>query len=137
MKLIVKKEGNFLYPVKDVGKFKNLPNAQYIIEINSEKKRTNPQNRAIHLFCEWVSFELNNAGLNRKLKLPNIGVVNVLWTKDSVKEGVWKPIQKALLDKESTSDLSSKEVTEVYDQINLWLSEKGISVPFPTEENDV
>lgn len=134
MKLIVEKTGNFLRPLS-LDKFKNLPDAQYVIEINSEKKRTNSQNRSIHLFCEWVAFELNNAGLTRKLKLPDIGVVDVLWSKETIKDGIWKPIQKVLLNKESSTELSCAEVTQVYEHFNLWLSEKGISVPFPNEED--
>ena len=51
---------------------------------------------------------------------------------------LWKPIQEAVLQKKSTTELKRKEIDDVYDTINLALGQKfGIHVPFPTIENDL
>jgi hypothetical protein len=137
LKIALKREGSFLYPAtkearEKLAKLKT--DVIYIAELNDERKRTNQQNGAIHLYCDWVAFELNNAGLVTKRSIPNLGMVEIHWTKDSVKEGIWKPIQKALLNKESTTDLNTEEVSKVYEHMNLYLGQKGISVPFPQGE---
>jgi hypothetical protein len=98
------------------------------------KTRTNPQNRSLHLFCELLAKELNEAGLDMKKVLkPN---VDIPWNKTTVKEYIWRPIQKALTTKESTTDIDTKEPSEIWEIINRHLGEKfGIEVPrFPSEE---
>jgi hypothetical protein len=48
---------------------------------------------------------------------------------------MWKPIQRALTQKESTTRLTTKEVNEVFEVMHKHISEKfGINVPFPTRE---
>ena len=48
-----------------------------------------------------------------------------------VKERIWRPIQLALFDKQSTTKLVNKEINEIYDIVNKHISEKfGIYIPF-------
>ena len=62
--------------------------------------------------------------------------VDILWTKESVKTHLWKGIQDAMFEKDSTTKLTTKEVGEVYEVLNRHLGEKfSIHVPFPSEEN--
>lgn len=93
--------------------------------------RTIRQNSAIHKYFELLADELNNAGysmmkvLNHEAEIP--------WTPASVKEHLWRPIQKAQLGKESTTKLETKEVGEVYETLNRHIAEKlGVHVPFPS-----
>ena len=99
----------------------------------NEKQRTVIQNRALHLYFELLAIELNNAGLDMKKVLkPSI---DISWTKENVKEYLWRPIQEALKLKKSTTELTSKEVNEVYEILNRHISEKfGIHQFFPSEE---
>lgn len=96
-------------------------------------ERSPLQNRALHLYFRHLSEELNDAGLDMKKVLrPH---VDILWTPENIKEYIFRPIMKALLKKESTTELSTKEVNAVYEIINRHVSEKfGIHVPFPNEE---
>ena len=75
--------------------------------------------------------ELNDAGLDMK-KVLKPGV-EIPWTKDSIKEYIWRPIQQAQINKKSTTELTTKEIDSVFDTINRHLGEKfGIHVPFPS-----
>lgn len=61
--------------------------------------------------------------------------IDIPWTGDSVKEYLWRSIQKVQLQKESTKDLSTKDIDVVYETLNRHLGEKfGIHVEFPSNE---
>lgn len=92
------------------------------------------QNRSLHLFCEFLANELNNAGYDMKKVLKP--EVDISWSKTTVKEYIWRPIQKALTNKRSTTEIDTKEPSEIWEIINRHLGEKlGIEVPlFPSEE---
>jgi len=97
--------------------------------------RTLQQNKALHKYCRMLSEALNDAGLDMKAVLkPEI---DIPWSESTVKEHLWKPIQSAMIDKESTTELDTKEVNQVYEVLNRHLAAKlGLSVPFPTREED-
>lgn len=96
-------------------------------------KRTNQQNRALHMLFNLISEELNEHGLDmRKTLKPE---VDIPWNPGTVKEYLWRPIQKAQLNKSSTKKLTTKEIDEVFDTINKHLGERlGIHIPFPSIE---
>lgn len=95
--------------------------------------RTSQQNRALHKYCAMLSEALNDAGLDARTTLKP--EVEIPWTPDMVKELMFKPIMKAMLHKESTTELDTKEVNEVYEVLNRHTAQKlGVSVEFPREE---
>lgn len=98
------------------------------------KTRSNLQSRSLHLFFELLAKELNLAGLDMKTVLKP--EVDIPWTKQTVKDYLWRPIQKALTTKQSTTELDTAEPSEVWDVLNRHLSEKfGVEVPlFPSQE---
>lgn len=100
-------------------------------------KRTDQQNRALHLYLENVAKELNDAGWTIQKLLEH--TIEIQWTKNTAKELLWRPVQKMLLDKESTKLLDKIEPSEVYDILNRYLSEIcGIHVPWPHRDpNDI
>lgn len=101
-----------------------------------EKKkmqRTSQQNRALHKYLGMLADRFNDAGLDMKKVLKP--EVDIAWTTENAKKYIWKPIQKALLNKDHTADLSTDEVTQVYETINRHVAEKfGITEPFPSIE---
>ena len=99
----------------------------------AEKQRTLRQNKALHLYFTLLALELNKAGLDMKKVLkPEI---DIPWTTESIKEHIWRPIQKAMTIKKSTTELERGEVTKIYETINRFMGEKhGVSVTFPSEE---
>ena len=104
--------------------------------MEEEKKfpqRTKQQNKALHVLFRLLSDELNNAGLDmRKTLKPE---VEIPWGPVNVKEFLWRPIMQAQLNKSSTTQLTTKEIDEVFDTINRHLGERfGLHIPFPSIE---
>ena len=80
---------------------------------SSTKSRSSKQNRAMHLFFEFLAASLNDAGLDMRTVLkPEI---NIPWSAETVKENLWRPVQVALLQKKSTTELETGEVSKVED----------------------
>ena len=99
----------------------------------NEKQRTAQQNKAMHLYFQFVAESLNNAGLDMRAVLkPEI---EIPWNKTTVKEFMWRPIQKIQLGKRSTTELTTKDLDEIYDTMNRHLAIHGIHVPFPSLES--
>jgi hypothetical protein len=98
--------------------------------------RTSTQNKALHLYFELLADELNSAGLDMKKTLKQ--TVDIPWSKETVKDYLWRPIQNAQLEKESTTELTTDEINKVYEVLNRHLGDKlQIHVPFPTNEPDM
>ena len=95
-------------------------------------KRTLTQNAALHLYFDMLASALNDAGLDMKTVLkPEI---DIPWTKESVKAHLWKPIQKIMMDKDSTTELDTVNPSEVYEVLARHMSEKfGVFVEWPSQ----
>jgi hypothetical protein len=99
----------------------------------THKQRTPQQNRALHVLFRLLAEELNNAGLDQRRVLKE--TVDIPWTSEAVKNQLWRPIQQAQLGKESTKELTTKEIDEVFDTINKHLGERlSVHIPFPSIE---
>lgn len=98
------------------------------------KPRTIQQNKALHKFFELLADEFNNAGYSVQLVLKE--KMDLDWDASAVKELLWRPAQKALLKKNSTTELTKQmDIDKVYDHLNRHLGEKfGIHVPWPSYE---
>ena len=98
-----------------------------------QAQRTIQQNKSLHLFFRLLAEELNNSGLDmRKTLKPEIAIP---WSPNTIKEYLWRPIQMAQLQKISTTQLTTDEITTIYDTLNRHLGEKfGVFVPFPSIE---
>jgi hypothetical protein len=98
-------------------------------------QRTSQQNRAMHKFYSMLADALNAAGLDMKKTLkPEI---DIPWTERAVKDHLWRPIQDAMFDKESTTELDTAQVSAVYEVLSRHLGERfGLHVPFPTREEE-
>ena len=97
-----------------------------------ENKRTIRQNAALHLYFQLVADALNSAGLDMRKTLS--AEIEIPWSKESVKEYLWRPVQETQLGKQSTKELTTKDIDIIYDTINRFLAEKGLHVSFPSIE---
>jgi hypothetical protein len=106
-----------------------------VADMKSDKShRTTLQNRALHKFCALLSDALNAAGWDMKRTLSK--QAEIPWNPDTAKHWLWRPIQKAMFDKESTASLDTNEVSQVYEVLNRHTSAKfGVSVEFPSRFN--
>ena len=100
----------------------------------STKQRTNRQNRALHLYFTHLADELNGAGYDLKKTLKPS--VDLPWNGTLIKELIWRPVMKAQLRKESTTQMTTKDIDAVFDVINRHVSEKfGLTIMFPSIES--
>ena len=104
------------------------------MESQEQAYRTSQQNKAAHVYFTLVAEALNEAGLDMKQVLPR--QVDIPWSRETVKELIWRPIQDAQLRKRSTTELTRGEIDAVYETVNRFLSGMGLHVPFPTAEED-
>ena len=128
--------GHFIpYDKLEKDKLDKLKNGIYEVKLSNMDLRTLTQNRAFHLYFTMVAVQLNNSGLyiNKLIKEEKYKA-DIDWSGNLVKEQLWKPIQNAILDKKSTTQLEKAEVDRVYNTLNRYLSGIGISVPFPNRE---
>jgi hypothetical protein len=98
------------------------------------KQRTLTQNRALHKFCELLAETLNDAGLDmRQVLKPEI---DIPWNRQSVKDHLWRPIQKAMTGEESTADLNTVEPSEIHAVLARHLGAKlgVVCPPWPSRE---
>ena len=96
-----------------------------------DKQRTIQQNRALHKYCAELAQELNNAGVSVEAVMKNL---EADFSMETVKM-MWRAFAKAKYGKESTTQLTSKEINEVYDEVNRHISQFGIYMSFPSQEN--
>lgn len=99
-----------------------------------EKQRTIQQNKALHKYFEQLAEALNNEGLDMRIVLkPEI---DIPWNKDTVKEFLWKPVQRLQVGKDSTTELlKDGDIDKIYETLNRFMGEKFfVHVPFPSIE---
>ena len=93
-----------------------------------ESRRSDAQNNALHLWCEMVANALNDAGLDMRHTIRE--EVEMPWTKSSVKEYLWRPLQKAMTGEESTTMPAKSQYPEISEMIARHLSARfGITLP--------
>lgn len=104
--------------------------------VYTQKPRTPEQNRALHLFFKILAGHLNAAGLDQRVVLkPG---VSIPWTEEAVKEQLWRPIQKAMFNKQSTTELSKlEEIDAIHEVLMRELGQKfGLEyIDFPHFEH--
>ena len=97
------------------------------------KRRTNQQNRALHLFCKNTATVLNDAGYSVAKTLRHD--VEIPWTAVLVKELLWRVVQEAMTGKHSTTELNTVDPSEIYEVLSRHLGERlGLHVEWPSEE---
>jgi hypothetical protein len=95
------------------------------------KKRSLSQNRALHLYFNMLSEQLNNAGYT----FVNIMGIETHYTPELIKEMIWKPLQLSLYNIKSTSKINTKQINEIIDIFSLHFGEKGIYIEFPNYQS--
>ena len=97
-------------------------------------KRTIKQNASLHKGFELLAEALNDSGYEMKAVL-EAKSVDVPWSPATIKEVLYRPIMVAMLDKHSTTELDTTEISDVWDVLIRHLGENfGIIVEFPSDE---
>lgn len=105
-------------------------NRSYTVEVKEEKQRTLSQNAALHVYFDHVAKSLNDAGIEQKNFFKE--GCEVPFDSYIVKNYLWKPVQKAMTQKESTTEPNTAEYVRIYEVLNRKLAEHGIYVPWPS-----
>ena len=92
--------------------------------------RTDKQRKALHLYLSRVAKALNEKGITFEVFF-NEGY-QVEWTMEICKNELWRPIQKAITGKQSTTKPSTAQYPEIYDYLNKRLAEHSIHIPWPS-----
>lgn len=101
--------------------------------VRKSGRRTLTQNSALHLLFTQLAEDLNNQGLDQKKVLKES--VDIPWQLESVKQFLWAPIQKAIVGTDSTTELTTKEIDEVFAVLQRHLNQQlNISINFPSIE---
>mgnify|MGYP005714296967 FL=1 len=103
--------------------------------MSEEKNRTSQQNRAFHRYCALLAKALTDAGhedMRTFIKVP------IAPTKELVKINMVHPVMEAMFpDVNSSADLSTVQMQSLYEQMNLFTSERlGVSVDWPHGEQE-
>jgi len=106
------------------------------IELKEIKEtRSSQQNRSLHLLFTFISNELNEIGLEFQYSGLNDNTFNLMYTPHLVKEFVWRPIQIALFDIESTTKINTEQINQIVDVLVKFFGEQGVEIVFPSLES--
>jgi hypothetical protein len=97
------------------------------------KTRSLSQNRALHLYYDLISQQLNDAGYEREVQVVN-EIVNVKYTPEYIKE-FWRTVQLYMFDIKSTRDINTNQINQIIDVFSKHFGQKGIYVEFPSFES--
>ncbi len=103
------------------------------LTVKTGKQRTSTQNASLHLYCSQLAIALNDAGYDFRTFVKD--GYPVPFSDELVKEYLWRPIQKAITGKESTTKPETHEYSLIYDSLNVKLAEKGLFVPWPSKDS--
>ena len=96
-----------------------------------QNKRTLAQNRALHKGCQNIADTLVEGGISLSVAFKDL---DVRPTMNSIKDA-FRSIAKAKYNVESTSDLETNQVNEVWEDLTKTLSENtGILFNFPSAD---
>lgn len=138
MELAIKVNNGTITPYDDIQteELQSLEDGIYIIKIEKagvKKIRTFLQNKALHKYLELLAIKLNDAGFDiRKVLEAMKAGFSIACTKENLKETVWRPMQIALYGIESSTQLETTQVSDVYEHVNRFTAERfGVSQEFP------
>lgn len=113
-----------------------LLESKSIVEIRKiNKSRSSLQNRALHKFFSIISNQLNEIGQEFGHLDFKDDLVYTKHTGIIIKEFIWRPIQKAMFNIESTKDINTNQINDITDVLIKYYGEMGLSISFPSIQN--
>lgn len=135
MKYYFYKTDNGLMPMESCKPFDKLEIGEEIeIDIKNQSVRTILQNRALHKYFTIIANELNDLGIEYQYTGISGKTFELRYTTDLVKTFIWKPIQLALFNIESTTKINTQQINEIVDVLTKFFGDRGIVVEFPSIE---
>lgn len=116
----------------DMGLSKSITKS--LIE-NLPKKRSSQENKALHVLFQNIAYELNRLGLEFTFRGIKGMEIQTTYSPEIVKQFLWKPLQDALLKKESTTQLTHNDISLIFEILGKWFAENGVEINFPSIES--
>ena len=106
-------------------------NKKVVVSITKDDKtRTNAQNRALHLSFKQIADTLNGFGLDMRTFIKE--GIEIPWTGETVKEYIWRPTMKTMLNKKSTTQLKTHEIDQIFEVVARVVRDRtGEAIEFP------
>ncbi len=102
--------------------------------MDKPKRRTMRQNASLHLLLTQLSSELNDHGKTMMQVLSHDAEIE--WTPEAAKEYLLRPFIKAMYQKESTTQLTTKELSKATEaMLDHVAKTTGIALDFPSLES--
>ena len=97
-------------------------------------KRTELQNNSMHKYQRLLADAFNDKDLSVEKVLSK--PLEMPWTKNLIMELIWRVVQQSLYGTKSTTELSTTEISEIYEVINRFTAQEwGISIEWPCEDS--
>lgn len=96
----------------------------------TNRQRTELQNRSLHLWCQQVADTLNGGGITYKMLLDGLEIDNTMETT----KGLFRLIAGAKFGVTSTAQLTTKQMMDTFEEFNRHLATKGVYVAWPTSD---
>jgi len=101
-----------------------------------EKQRSSQQNKSFYAWIEEVANECEAQGVDRKTMVEDLSDASIPITGKFIKEVIWFHYMVAMYGKESTAQLTTKEMTEVEKVVTLHLQEHyGLQTTWPSQDD--
>ena len=98
------------------------------LKTDDPKQRTVTQNKCLHSWLQQVADTLNDAGLDVRAVLKHDA--EIPWTQENAKNLLWRTVQEAMINKESTTEMTTIDCTAICDVITRHLGQKlGVGLP--------
>ena len=100
------------------------------------KKRTLPQNASLHKYCTDLSAKMNDAGFTQRQLVGKFKAGFELPVTAEMIKAIFREVGNAMYQKESTADLTTVEMMEVYKVVDGRMGEiVGIRAEWPSIES--
>ncbi len=95
------------------------------------RTRSSRQRAALEVWCRMVAELFNESGITRSIQssIFKSGEMEAPWGRASVKDEIWRPMQRAIAKVESTTEATTKQYVEVYEALTRAFGNKGITLP--------
>ena len=121
--------------VNDLFNYVNKIKANPFVEIKMESNaRTSQQNRALHKLFSIIADMLNDLGMQFNYTGVSGRDFETKYNSGIVKDYFWRPLQVHLTGKQSTAELTTQEMNEIFNVICTFFSDRGHELYFPSND---
>jgi len=101
------------------------------VKMRIGKTRSGRQAAALEVWCRNVAELFNSQGITREVHstIYGDGFLECEWRQETVKNEVWRPMQVALTQRQSTTEASTLEMAEIYEGLVRAFGNKGVQLP--------